>query len=60
MVSPFSRAERLIYVTSATIVHENVEKKEGAPILRCGVESARSARADGAASLSERMGNVLL
>jgi hypothetical protein len=32
MVPSFSKAESLIYVTSAIIVHENVQKKDGAPI----------------------------
>jgi hypothetical protein len=32
MVSLFSKAESFIYVTSAIIVHENVQKKDGAPI----------------------------
>ena len=32
MIFSFSQAETFIYVTSATIVHERVQKKDGAPL----------------------------
>ena len=47
--SLFSKAESFIYVTSAIIVHENVQKKDGAPVHSYPLTNHRVPRIDRAA-----------